>query len=88
MKILPSSNYLSYNKQYEVKWKSLSCVQLFATPWTIYSPWNSLGQNTGVVAFPFSRGSSQPKDQTQVSRNADRFFTSWATKEAQEYWRG
>ena len=23
-------------------------VQLFATLWTIYSPWNSPGQNTGV----------------------------------------
>ena len=30
-----------------MKWKSLSRVQLFVTPWTI-SPWNSLGQNTGV----------------------------------------
>ena len=30
----------------EWKWKSLSRVWLFATPW--YSPWNSLGQNTGV----------------------------------------
>ena len=39
-------------------------------------------------AFPFSRGSSQPKDQTQVSHTADGFFTSWATKEAQEYWSG
>ena len=29
------------------KWKSLSRVQLFATPW-IYSPWNSPGQSTGV----------------------------------------
>ena len=28
------------------------------------------------VAFPFSRGSSQPRDQTQVSRTAGRFFTS------------
>ena len=28
------------------------------------------------VAFPFSRGSSQPKDQTQVSCIAGRFFTS------------
>ena len=36
------------------------------------------------VAFPFSRGSSQPKDQTQVSRIAGRFFTSWATREAQD----
>ena len=38
------------------------------------------------VAFPFSRGSSQLRDQTQVSRIAGRFFMSWATKEAQEYW--
>ena len=31
------------------------------------------------VAFPFSRGSSQPRDQTQVSRITGRFFTSWAS---------
>ena len=36
------------------------------------------------VAFPFSRGSSQPRDWTQVSRIAGRFFTSWATRETQE----
>ena len=29
------------------------------------------------VAFPFSRGSSQPRDKTQVSRTADGFFTSY-----------
>ena len=40
------------------------------------------------VAVPFSRESSQPRDQTQVSNIADRFFTSWATGEAQEYWSG
>ena len=40
------------------------------------------------VAFPFSKGSSQPGDQTQVFRIAGRFFTSWATREAQEYWSG
>ena len=28
------------------------------------------------VTFPFSRGSSQPKDQTQVSRTAGGFFIS------------
>ena len=28
------------------------------------------------VAFPFSRESSQPREQTQVSRIAGRFFTS------------
>ena len=31
------------------------------------------------VAFPFSRRSSQPRDQTQVSHIAGGFFTSWAT---------
>ena len=34
------------------------------------------------VAFPFSRGSSQPRDQSQVSHIAGWFFTSWATREA------
>ena len=28
------------------------------------------------IAFPFSKGSSQPRDPTQVSRIADGFFTS------------
>ena len=37
------------------------------------------------VAFPFSRRSSQPRDQTQVSHIVGWFFTSWATREAQEY---
>ena len=32
------------------------------------------------IAFLFSRGSSQPRDWTQVSCIAGGFFTSWATK--------
>ena len=40
------------------------------------------------VVFPFSRGSSQQRDQTQVSCFAGGFFTIWATREAQEYWSG
>ena len=40
------------------------------------------------VAFPFSRESSQPRDQAQVSCIVGRFFTNWATREAQEYWSG
>ena len=39
------------------------------------------------VAFSFSSGASQPRDQTQVSHTAGGFFTNWATREAQEYWR-
>ena len=69
------------------KWKSLSRVWLFATPWTIV---------IGIlqarilewVALPSSRGSSQPRNQTQVSRIAGGFFTIWANRETQEYWSG
>ena len=79
----------AYNKfdyiqvQMYEKWKSFSCV-------------NSLGPHTvhGIlqamilewVAFPFSKGSSQPRDRTQVSHIAGGFFTSWATRLVQEYW--
>ena len=35
------------------------------------------------VAISFSRGSSQPRDRTQVSRAAGRRFTLWAIREAQ-----
>ena len=49
----------------------------------LYSPWNSTGQN--IEAIPFSRGSSQPRDWTEVSSIAGRFFTSWATREAPKY---
>ena len=35
------------------------------------------------VACPFSRGSSWPRNRTGISCIASRFFTSWATREAQ-----
>ena len=57
-------------------------------PQGLCSPWNSPGHNMEWVAFPFSRGSSQPRERTQVSHIAGRCFTSWATGEAQEYWSG
>ena len=58
----------------------LSCVRLFATPW------NAARQaplSMGIlqarilvwVAIPSSRGSSQPRDRTQVSHIAGGFFT-------------
>ena len=34
------------------------------------------------VAYPFSSGSSRPRNQTGVSCTAGGFFTSWATREA------
>ena len=71
----------------EWKQKSLSCVLLFATPWIVV---HRILQARILewAAFPFSRGSSQPRDQSQVSCIAGGFFTSWATREAHEYWSG
>ena len=37
------------------------------------------------VAIPFSRESSQPRGQTQISCIAGGFFTIWATREAHIY---
>ena len=101
------------------KWKSLSCVQLFGTPWPIQSmefsrPECGMGSllqgilpthglNPGLlhcrqilyqlshkgsprilewVAYPFSSGSSQPRNETGVSSIAGEFFTNWALREA------
>ena len=36
------------------------------------------------VAYPFSRGSSQPRNRTAVSCIAGGFFTSWVNREAQK----
>ena len=71
----------------EVKWKSLSRVRLFVTLWIVVYGILQV-RILEWVAFPFSRESSQPGDQTQVSQIAGRFFTSWATREAQEYYSG
>ena len=69
----------------EVKWKSLSCVRLFVTLWTVYTVYGILqARILESVVIPFSRGFSQPKDWTQVSCIAGGFFNSWAIREAQE----
>ena len=71
----------------------LSHVWLFVTPWTVtHQAPLSLGSLQGRilewVAMPSSRGFSKPRDRTQVSHIVGRFFTIWATGEAQEYWNG
>ena len=48
-------------------WKCLSHAWLFVTPWTGILQARILER----VAMPFSRGSSQPRDQTQVSHIAE-----------------
>ena len=102
--------------------ESHSIISNSLRPHGLYSPWNSPGQNTGVVslsllqgifstqgsnpglahcrrvlyqlnhkgsprvleciAYPFSRRSSQPRNQTRASCIASRFFTNWAIREA------
>ena len=72
------------------KWKlkSLSGVQLFATPMDYTPPsGSSVLRILQVrilewVAIPFSRGSSWPRGRTWVSCTAGRFFTLWTTREA------
>ena len=64
-----------------LKWSEVQVARSCPTLWP-------LGQNTGVGSLSPLRGSPQPKDRTQVSRITGRFFTSWATREAQEYWSG
>ena len=57
----------------QVKSESLSVVSTSLRPHGLYILQARILE---WVAFPFSGGSSQPRDQTQVSRIAGRFFTS------------
>ena len=59
-----------------------SCLTL--RPHGLYCPWNSPGQNTGMGSLSLLQGIFQPRDWTQVSCTAGRFYTSWATREAME----
>ena len=70
----------------KVKMKSPSHVRLFATAWTSSLPGSSLHGilQARVLAISFSRGSSQPRDQTWVSRIPGRRFNLWATREAED----
>ena len=49
-------------------------------PHGLYGPWNSPGQNTGVGSLSLHRGSSQPRDQTQVSLCGGFCFERTASK--------
>ena len=83
------------NSQEEFFWGKRQCVwlvaQLCPTPCNLmdYSPPGSSvhgilqARILEWVALPSSRGSSQPRDWTQVSCIAGGFFTIWATREAQ-----
>jgi len=56
------------------------------SPHELYSAWNSPDQNTGVGSLSLLQGIFPTWNQTQVFCIAGGFFTSWGTREAQEYW--
>ena len=67
---------------YEVKWSEVKVTQSCLTlcnpmDYTVHGILQA--RILEWVAFPFSRGSSQPRNRSQVSCIAGGFFTSWAT---------
>ena len=69
------------------KWVTQSCLTL-GDPWTVVlqAPLSmefSRPEYWSGLPFPFSRGSSQPRDWTQASYIVGRFFNIWATREVQ-----
>ena len=70
----------------EVRWSRSVMSDSLRPPWTVaYQALLSMGffqaRVLEWVAISFSRGSSQPRDQTQVSLIVGRRFTFWATRD-------
>ena len=78
----PWASLEGHYSAYQWKWKSLNRVLIFATPGTIWSMEFSRPRILEWVAFPFSGGSSQPRNWTSISCVAGKFFTNWAIREA------
>ena len=73
----------------KVKWsESCSFVSNSLRPHGLYSPWNSPGQNTGVGSLSILQGIFPTQGSNPSLPIAGRFFTSWATRETQQYWSG
>ena len=84
---------------YPTSWSEQVCASSLSHTWFFVTPRTVACQAPlfiGIlqarilewVVMPSSRGSSQPRDWTQVSHTTGRFFTVWATREAHEYWSG
>ena len=91
LKSYPASTQYDKNPTHPWKWKvkvlvAQSCPTL-CNPMDCSLPSSSVhgilqAKILEWVSIPFSRGSSQPRDQTWVCCMAGRFFTIWTTKEA------
>ena len=85
--VLPISGGRKARLSLEVKWSEVAqlCPTL-CNPMDCSLPYSSIhgvfqARVLEWVAISFSRGSSQPRDQTWVSRIVVRCFTIWATRE-------
>ena len=79
------TEYLLYIKRYVCVLIAQSCLTL-CNPTDSDPPGSSVHEILQArildwVVIPFSRGFSQPRDQTQVSCIVGRFFTIWTTKD-------
>ena len=68
--------------------ESHSVVSNSLRPHGRYSPWNSPGQNTGVGSLSLLQGIFPTQGLNPGLPHCRWFFTSWATREAQESWSG
>ena len=85
LKVIPKTT--QWTKVWKWKWKRhVWSDSLQPMDYTVH--WILQARTLEWVAFLFSKGSSQPRNQTQVSCIAGWFFTNWNTREAQEYWSG
>ena len=78
---------ISWNVTYSV---SESCSIMSYSLWHhgLYRPWNSPGQNTGLGSFSLLQGVFQTQGLNPRLCIAGGFFTSGATRKAQECWTG
>ena len=69
------TNYVSVAQACPILWDPMDCSPQGSSVHEILQ-----ARILEWVAIPFSRGSSRPRDWTQVSCIAGRFFTTWTTK--------
>ena len=71
-----------------LKWSESHSVVSDSGPHGLNSPWNSPGQNTGVGSPSLLQGIFPTQGWNLGLLHFRIFSTSWATREAQEYWSG
>ena len=68
--------------------ESCSVMSDSLQPHGLYSPWNSLGQNTGMGSLSLLQGIFPTQGSNPGLPHCRKILYHWATREAQEYWSG